>query len=65
MLRVASEARIFPLLDLGGHPSPHLEPVMARLSDSGYLAQVVQVDYEFQRGGDEMLQISRRSPGDD
>ena len=59
MLRVAKEVRIFPLLTLENKPSPHLEPVIDHLRSNGYKAEVVQTGYEFQKGADEMLQISR------
>ena len=59
MLRVAKEVRIFPLLTLDNKPSPHLEPVIDHLRNNGYKAEVVPTGYEFQKGADEMLQISR------
>jgi hypothetical protein len=57
MLRVAGEVRVFPLLDLGGRPSPHVEPVRAALRAAGYDVSVVRVGYEFQRGGDRMMVV--------
>ena len=59
MLRVANEVRIFPLLTLENKPSPHLEPVIDHLCSNGYKAEVVLTGYEFQKGANEMLQISR------
>jgi len=59
MLRVADEVRIFPLLTLNNVPSPHLEPVMDHLRSKGYKAEIVKTEYEFQKGADEMLRISR------
>lgn len=59
MVRVAKEARIFPLLMLGNTPSPHVEPVCARLRRSGYRCEIPKVPYEFQRGGDQMLVVTR------
>jgi hypothetical protein len=59
LVRVASEARIFPLLDLAGRPSPHVEPVCAALEEAGFEVEKVRVGYEFQRGGNEMLRIRR------
>jgi hypothetical protein len=59
MLRVSSEARIFPLLTLAQDKSPHLAPVMAHLSAAGYRCQVEKVAYELQPGGNEMLRIWR------
>lgn len=59
MLRVANEVRIFPLLTLDNKLSPHLEPVIDHLRSNGYKAEVVPTGYEFQKGADEILQISR------
>jgi SAM-dependent methyltransferase len=56
MCRVASEARVFPLLTaFTGEPSPHLVPVMNALRERGFDVQIRQVDYEFQKGGNELL----------
>ncbi len=59
LLRVATEVRIFPLLKLDCEPSPYLEIVMADLSNQGWSVQVQSVDYEFQKGGNQMLKIGR------
>lgn len=59
LLRVAIEARVFPLLDMAGNESVHLEPVIERLEEEGYDVHVRQVPYEFQRGGDRMLVVAR------
>jgi hypothetical protein len=61
MLRVAAQARIFPLLDLAGAPSPHVEPVVAELGRRGHQPRIVTVPYEFQRGGNQLLRIERGS----
>lgn len=61
MLRVAREVRIFPLLTLMRERSPHLEPLIADLESQGHAVSVQGVDYELQRGGNEMLQICRAS----
>jgi hypothetical protein len=58
-LRVAREARVFPLLNLAVETSPYLEPVMAALRGDGCTVELVKVDYEFQRGGDTMLRVAR------
>lgn len=52
MLRVAREVRIFPLLDMKGERSAHVERVMKEVG-----GEIVRVEYEFQRGGNEMLRI--------
>lgn len=57
MLRVANEVRIFPLLDLGGQPSPHLNSVTKQLRGAGFKVETQKVSYEFQRGGNMMMRI--------
>lgn len=59
MLRLAPEARVFPVLTLACERSPHLEPVCEHLSELGFNAVVEPVAYEFQKGGNEMLRVSR------
>lgn len=58
MLRVGREARIFPLLDMGGGRSAHLDPLCAALAERGYHWEVRPVAYEFQKGGNEMLRVA-------
>ncbi|HXF63206.1 MAG TPA: hypothetical protein VNK95_16385, partial [Caldilineaceae bacterium] len=48
LLRVAREARIFPLLALDCTLSPHLDPVLAWAAERGIRAEVRPVPYEFQ-----------------
>ena len=60
MCRVAREARVFPLLDMRGEGSPHLATLVEQLNTHGLAAKVERVDYEFQRGGNEMLRVTRR-----
>ncbi len=60
LLRIATEARVFPLLDMTGKESVHLDPVRARLEREGYEVRLRQVPYEFQRGGDRMLVVRRK-----
>ncbi len=57
LCRVAPEARIFPLLELGARPSRHLDPVTRRLEDEGYHVEIKSVPYEFQKGGNRMLRV--------
>ncbi|MGZ0079826.1 SAM-dependent methyltransferase [Methylomonas sp. YC3] len=57
MLRVAREVRIFPLLALDRVLSPHLSRVCEEFASLGFDVKIVKVDYEFQRGGDQMLVI--------
>jgi hypothetical protein len=61
MLRVANEVRIFPLLDLDLRRSAHLDPVLARLRSANFNAEIVDVSYEFQKGGGQMLRVKRTS----
>ena len=59
MCRVAGEARVFPLVDLEGRPSAYLESVCEELRGVGYSCEVLAVPYEFQRGADRMLRVTR------
>lgn len=59
MMRVAAEARVFPLLDLDGEPSRHVEPVRKALEARGFETEIRAVDYEFQKNGNEMLRVYR------
>ena len=59
LCRVAREARIFPLLDLEGDRSPHLAPLLDALASRGLAAEVREVGYEFQKGGNQMLVIQK------
>ena len=59
MLRVGRDVRIFPLLNMRGELSPHLEPVIEALLERGHRAERQRVNYEFQRGGSEMLRVTR------
>jgi len=58
LCRVAGEARVFPLLELGARKSRHVEGVRARLTAAAYSVTVETVSYEFQRGGNQMMRIS-------
>lgn len=55
LCRVAGEVRIFPLVDTNARPSPHLEPLLAEAPGWGVGAELLEVPYEFQRGGNRML----------
>lgn len=60
LCRVARETRIFPLLpSFGDRHSPHLAPLVAELSSGGYRCEIRRVRYEFQKGGNEMLRVTR------
>jgi len=60
MLRVAQEVRVFPLLDLDLQRSAHLVPILAELRSANFHADIVDVPYEFQKGGGQMLRVNRR-----
>lgn len=55
MLRVASEVRIFPVVDLNANRSVHLDAVLNKYPNS----ELLTVNYEFQKGGNQMLKIER------
>jgi len=59
MCRVAAEVRIFPLLMLGGAQSPYVEQHVRELPALGLEATIEEVDYEFQRGANQMMRIRR------
>jgi len=58
MRRVAKEVRVFPLQELGSRPSRHLEEIVRMLTAAGHQIEQRQVDYEFQRGGNQVLVIN-------
>jgi len=59
LLRVSKAVRIFPVTDLRRGRSPHLDGVLSHLSDAGFSGELRRVAYEFQRGANQMLVISR------
>jgi hypothetical protein len=59
LCRVAKEVRIFPLLTLAGVRCDYIEPVMNALQKQGYQVVVEKTEYEFQRGGNEMMRIKK------
>jgi len=59
MLRVAKEVRVFPLVDLKGEKSVHVEGVVKELISLGYDVNIVKTGYEFQKGGNDMLKITK------
>lgn len=59
MCQVGNEVRVFPLLDLKGERSVHVEAVIDALKDAGYTCKIEPVGYEFQKGGNMMLRIQR------
>ena len=59
MLRVAGEVRAFPLLSLHGGTSAHLQPMIDAFNAEGHTAELVPVNFEFRKGGREMLRLRR------
>jgi len=57
LCRVAAEVRVFPLLELGAKTSRHLQAVTANLAAADCAVTIVPVPYEFQRGGNQMMQV--------
>jgi len=57
--RIAGEVRIFPLVELGARKSRHLDAALVRLSQADLVAEVTTVDYEFAKGGNQMLRVTR------
>jgi hypothetical protein len=57
MLRVSTEVRIFPLLTLRLKPSPYLGLILQSCRDWGYVASIETVEYELQKGGNQMVVI--------
>jgi hypothetical protein len=60
LCRVAAEVRVFPLLALGGQPSPLVDAVLSVCRANGMQASIEPVPYEFQRGGNQMMKVRRR-----
>ncbi|MGI9612180.1 MAG: SAM-dependent methyltransferase [Acidimicrobiales bacterium] len=58
LCRIAREVRIFPLLELGSVPSRHLPSVRSQLDGLGITTRIELVEYEFQRGGNQILVAS-------
>lgn len=61
LLRISTEVRIFPLVKLNGEQSPYVDLVIQELSNKGFNVQIKTVDYEFQKGGNQMLKVSNQS----
>lgn len=59
LCRVAKEVRVFPLLKLDRKLSQHLKAVRTAASTAGIQSRIEKVEYELQKGGNEMLVLSR------
>lgn len=56
MLRVSREIRIFPILNLRAQPSELLDQITEHYR-TNYEVSITEVDYEFQKNGNQMLTI--------
>jgi hypothetical protein len=59
MLRICNEIRIFPILNLNACKSEVLDGIIDYFQ-SNFIVKIVAVNYEFQKGGNHMLQIQRK-----
>jgi len=59
MVRICKEVRIFPLLDLNAKKSEVLVPIIEHFQRD-LDVEIKAVDYEFQKGGNEMLVLKMR-----
>ncbi|MDE0689089.1 MAG: class I SAM-dependent methyltransferase [Candidatus Poribacteria bacterium] len=57
LLRIGTEVRIFPIVDVNSNPSPFLSLVINKLKKDGIACSVERVPYHFQRTGNEMLRL--------
>ena len=57
LLRIGTEVRIFPIVDVNSNPSLFLSPVMDALEKDGITCSVERVPYHFQKTGNEMLRL--------
>lgn len=58
MLRISNEIRIFPVVDLNSKLSVHLSEILEKYPNH----ELVKVNYEFQKDGNQMLKIKRSLP---
>ncbi|ROT99822.1 SAM-dependent methyltransferase [Marinobacter sp. R17] len=59
LCRVANEVRVFPLVDLDGNLSRHLQPATEALMEAGLEVTREPVPYRFQKGATDMLVLKR------
>lgn len=57
MLRISSEVRLFPLLDVNSKKSEYVNRILDDFKS--FRINIQLVDYEFQKGGNEMMVISK------
>lgn len=61
MSRVANETRIFPLLNMAGKRSAYVDSLAKQFHEHDFKVSIETVDYEFQRGGNQMMRIKTAS----
>ena len=59
LLRIGTEVRIFPIVDVNSNPSPFLSPVINELEKEEITCSVEPVPYHFQKTGNQMLRLWR------
>ncbi len=59
LLRIGTEVRIFPIVDVNSNPSAFFLPVINDLEKDGIACSVERVPYHFQKTGNEMLRLNR------
>ncbi len=59
ILRICCEVRIFPLITLQNKISPYLQFIITYLENKGYKCKLEKVSYQLQRGGNQMLIITK------
>lgn len=59
MMRVAGEARVFPLITTQSETPAWIRSLIERIESAGHRVQIEQVGYRFQRGADRMMRITR------
>jgi len=60
LCRVARDVRIFPLVSLDCRPSPYVDAVVAHARAVGCQAEIIRVNYELQRNGNQMMRMRQR-----
>ncbi len=59
ILRICCEVRIFPLITLQNKISPYLQFIITSLEKKGYKFKLERVSYQLQKGGNQMLIITK------
>lgn len=59
MLRLCKQVRVFPILNLNAEQSELLADLMKHLG-SAFTIEIVKVDYEFQKNGNQMLKLTHK-----